>query len=208
VSILITFFVEKLDLTSKKKGLLLAAILVICGLAVLRANVVSQFYRDDLTLFRHAAEVAPQNILAIDLLANAEMRRGQDNDAVGRYRQAEQMRPDLWTTNFHLGVACLRKGLREEAEKFFLKATQAGDAAAQQKALAWFEYGLIRAQENELISAETALERAEELEPKSVRVHKALIQILVREGKLHEARTESLKLAALHAGTGADLTAP
>jgi tetratricopeptide (TPR) repeat protein len=207
LSILVGFLVEKWATTSKKRGLLLTVTLLICALSAFRASAVSQPYRDDLALFRHAVEVAPQNIIAIDLLANAEMAVGLSNDAIDQYRQAERIRPDLWTTNFHLGIACLRTGHRDEAEKAFLKASQAGDAAEQQKALAWYEYGLIRERENDLASAEAAIRRAEELEPKSVNVHGALVQILVRQGRLNEARIENLKVAALRAVAESDLAA-
>ena len=118
-------------------------------------------------------------------------------EAFDHYRQAEQIRPDLWSTNFHLGMAYLRSGQGDNAANAFLKATEASDAAVRQTALAWYQFGLIRTEENDLTAADAALRRAEVEEPESLKVHNALVHVLLREGRLDEARTESLKASVL-----------
>jgi len=168
----------------------------------LRAGAASLPYRDDLSLFRHAVEVAPHNVLAMDLLANAEMTSGLQAEAVDHYRRAEQIRPDLWSTNFHLGTAFLRSSQRDKAANAFLKATEASDAAVRQTALAWYEVGMIRTDENDLTAADAALRRAEMPEPESRKVHNGLAYVLLREGKLDEARAESLKASVLSEARG------
>jgi hypothetical protein len=210
LSLLVGFLVEKSQANPWMKGAVPGVVVVVCGLMALRAGTASQPYHDDLSLFRHAVEVAPHNIIAIDLLANAEMMSGLHTEAVDHYRHAEQLRPDLWNTNFHLGIAYLRTGQRDKAANAFLKAAGASETAARQTALAWYEFGLIRSEENDLAAADAALRRAEMQEPESIKVHYALAQVLLREGRLDEARIESLKATAAmsEASTGHDSSEP
>jgi hypothetical protein len=202
VSLLAGFLVAKSQAHSLMSRIVPGVIVSLCGLMALRAVAASLPYRDDLSLFRHAVEVAPHNVLAMDLLANAEMTSGLHAEAVDHYRRAEQIRPDLWSTNFHLGTAFLRSSQRDKAANAFLKATEASDAAVRQTALAWYEVGMIRTEENDLTAADAALRRAEIQEPESRKVHNALAYVLLREGKLDEARAESLKASVLSEARG------
>ena len=197
VSLLVGFLVAKSQTHSLMNRVVPGVVIAFCGLMALRVGAAALPYHDDLSLFRHAVEVAPHNVIAMDLLANAEMMSGLHAEAVDHYRQAERIRPDLWSTNFHLGNAYLRSGQRDNAANAFLKATEASDAAVRQTALAWYQFGLIRTEENDLTSADAALRRAEVEEPESRKVHNALAHVLLREGRLDEARTESLKASVL-----------
>ncbi len=156
---------------------------VLAGLALLAAGEawlsrsVSKQFSSDVSLFSHAVEVAPRNVLALQLLAEAELRMGDCETAIAHYRQAEVLRPDLWKAVFFPGVADARCGRNAAAAAAFARAAEVPGATTEQAALAWYELGRARLAQGDAGGARTALEQAGERDPESRKIRSLLAQI-------------------------------
>ncbi len=94
-----------------------------CGVAASLALVIlmacawrqTSFWRDDETLWNHALACTGPNSAAHNAFGNALVDRGRIDDAIGHYRQAIEIRPDLAPAHYNLGVALGSLGLLDEA---------------------------------------------------------------------------------------------
>ena len=152
----------------------------LCVQTWLCRSVASQF-SGDLPFYTHAAEVAPHNIAAIQLLAEAELRIHDCSAALDRFQQAQQLRPDLWQTSFYLGVGNLRcGGSIARAADLFSQSAALSAATTGQAALSLYELGRIRLTLGDIDGARAALEQAALRDPGSVRIRALLADIRSR----------------------------
>lgn len=180
VAMLIAAGVAKVEPQKRILGVVLSALaVVLCGEAWLARSVSGQF-RSDISLFSHAVQVAPQNVLAWQLLGDAELRMGDCRAAAGSYRKAEALRPDLWKTAFYLGAAESRCGMNAPAAWAFARAAAISAATTEQVALAWYELGRVRIAEGDPSGAEAALHQAALRDPGSHRIRNLLAQLHTR----------------------------
>jgi cytochrome c-type biogenesis protein CcmH/NrfG len=121
--------------------------------------------------------VAPQNVLALQLMAEAELQANDCRSALGYYQRAQQLRPDLWKTSFFLGVADLRCGLTAPAAEALSRAAAMDTATRDQAALAWYELARARLIQRDESGAETALTQAALRDPASHKIQALLAQV-------------------------------
>ncbi|MGB0122653.1 MAG: hypothetical protein WA419_19420 [Silvibacterium sp.] len=150
---------------------------VVLCLEVWWSRSVSQQFRNDLSLYSHAVQVAPRNIVALQLLAETEVGMHDCPAAIAEYRRAEQLRPDLWKTRFYLGIGYLHCGEPAAAEEAFVQATNVVSATTEQAALAWYELGRVRLARHDLAGAEVSLRQAAMRDPGSWKIRSLLAQV-------------------------------
>jgi protein O-mannosyl-transferase len=184
-----------------------AACILLCAALAVRARRAAVQYHDDIELFSHAVQVAPGNVTAIGLLADAKTKAGDASGALALYSRAVRLRPDRWDTNFHLAMAYLKFGAKQSATAPLQLSLSSPSANRTQQALSWYELGKLQAAGGDLAHAVEAFHKAEDLEPASRRVHGELAAIYAKQGKWQESEQEKLKmLRALPAPAGEDST--
>ena len=95
-------------------GLLAAGALLGCWLAT---PLQISFWRDNVTLFRHALEVSPDNYVAANCLGKAYEKIGDTPHALVLYRAAVAAAPRFPQSQFNYAVLLLQFGDRPEALK-------------------------------------------------------------------------------------------
>jgi len=83
-------------------------------------------WKNGLTLFSHAVQVAPTNVRARNLLANQFFKAGDAGRALAIYDATLRLDPNAWETNFATGITLLTTGQLPHAE-FFLRRSCALD---------------------------------------------------------------------------------
>jgi protein O-mannosyl-transferase len=134
-------------------------------------------YRDDVQLFRRAVEVAPNNLLARGLLADAEWDAHRTDEALKQYRNAQQMRPDDWTANFRLGLAYSHLGNSEEAMTVLRTAAGLTSITQDESALTWYGIGALYEKQGKLPEAANAYRQALVAQPRSNQAKSALSSV-------------------------------
>jgi tetratricopeptide (TPR) repeat protein len=92
--------------------LLLAAVLVVLGF---QARFQAALWRDEVTLYAHAARVTRDNWTAHQNLGVAFYERGRYREAVPHFREALRLRPGDPSGELNLGMALKRAGAEAEA---------------------------------------------------------------------------------------------
>jgi Flp pilus assembly protein TadD len=151
--------------------------IVVCAEAW-QSRIASAQFANDASLFSHAIEVAPHNIVAMQLLAETALVSKDCHTAIEAYQRAQQLRPDLWKTSFYLGIGDLRCEMAESAEGAFAQAAAVNGATAEQRALAWYELGRLQFDKGDLTDSLTSLSKAASLDPSSHKIKSVLAQIL------------------------------
>ena len=159
-------------------------VLVLAGvaLAIVTASL-STYWTNDLALYRRATEVAPNNVMGFDLLANEMYKRGDAQSALLLYRHALQLDPKFWATNFAAGITECELGLYAECERELTVAAEVDPANPS-------EFSLLadaRMHLGNYGGAEQALRRGIEANPAAQQLHYLLGLSLVRQGKLTDA---------------------
>ncbi len=152
----------------------LVTLAVVLGLEAQQSRSVVPQFSTDLALFSHAVEVAPRNILAYQLLAETRLRMHDCAGALAGYQRAQQLRPDLWKTNFFLGNGYLRCGMAMAAEGALRQAATVPEATREQAALAWYELGRAQLTDGNLQGARTSLIQAGQYDPGSNKIRNLL----------------------------------
>jgi Flp pilus assembly protein TadD len=146
----------------------------------------SLYWADDLSLNFHAHEVAPQNVDAMASLGAAVAARGMDAAAVTLYKQALQVRPDLWRANVNLAYIYYQHGDFAEAVHYFERSCASDPTDGDQ----FFYLGLAALQINRTAEAEAAMRTALLVRPQGKGYHLGLGMVLKQKGKLLEAKKE------------------
>jgi len=77
------------------------------------------YWRNDITLYKHATEAVPNNILARESLGRAYLEEGKFKEASKQYKEILRIRPDSATAQLYLGKALLGSGEFDEAIKVY-----------------------------------------------------------------------------------------
>jgi hypothetical protein len=165
---------------------IVAASLLIVVVELTQVRPVIQQYRDDISFFSHAVAVAPKNLMAIQLLGEAELHQGNCAAAQQTYVYAEQVRPDLWRSPFYLGIAYMHCGMAAPASDAFSRATTSNGATTEEHALAWYELARARLIQRDVKGAQDALTQAALRDPGSKRIQSLINQAQTME-KVHAA---------------------
>ncbi len=148
-------------LPSRARFLPVAAVLsLLAAFAVASRNQVA-YWQDAVSVFRHAAQVEPNNALVQNNLGAALTRAGKSADAVGPLREALRIRPDYAEAAFNLGSAQAEKGNREEALFWYDRALELHPGFAE----AYNNKGILAAQSGHFSEAAELFRQALEIRP-------------------------------------------
>jgi tetratricopeptide (TPR) repeat protein len=194
--------------------LALAIVLVAACAAQSRRQVM--YWRDSLTLFRHAIEIAADNYVAHNNLGGALEKRGRYAEAAEHYRESLRLRGDAMA-HYNLGGALAKMGRLDDAIGHWQEAIRLTPGFAKayyNLGLAWelkgnpdlaaacyrtaLKYdplfvdasgnlGRILGRAGRLTEAEDCLRQAIRLAPGSAPAHVNLGNVLVMRGKTGEA---------------------
>ncbi len=140
-------------------------------------------WKNTRTLFEHAAQVTPNNHMAVTMLGSLLAKDGQLDEAIERYRTALRLKPGYPEAYFFLGNALDQQGKLDEA------------IAAYRQAL-WFRpiqepthilLGVALAKQKKFDETITHYLAALKLNPDSAVAHNNLARILQTQGRLDEA---------------------
>jgi Tfp pilus assembly protein PilF len=177
MAVLIAALVAKTHERSRRQSLAMGAVFLLLCASAWQARAVSQQFRDDTSLFSYAVQMAPHNIIALQLLAETAIARHDCQAAISAYQRAQQWRPDLWKTSFYLGIGYIRCGKTELATGAFGQAIVNG-VTSEQAALAWYELGRAQLLQGDSAGALTSLRKAASLDPASRKIQGLLTLIL------------------------------
>jgi tetratricopeptide (TPR) repeat protein len=155
----------------------------------------SSVWADDLSLFSHAVEVAPDSLIANEYLANALLRQGRFADALPLYQEAllsgkANDEPTNQLLYVPIGICYIGLGQLDEAEGYFYRALSLDPAAhTAHSYLSRIEERRGRLPEAEAHARE-ALRLRPHATPELSTYHGELAQILELEGNLKGARAE------------------
>ncbi|MBF0554624.1 MAG: tetratricopeptide repeat protein [Nitrospirae bacterium] len=117
-------FIEGRPGVQKITGVIFAAVLI--GLAVLTWRQAGVWSNSG-TLFKHAADVTKGNYVAYNEYGMYLEGEGRLDDAIREFSKGIEAAPDNTLLNFNMWEALNTKGLKEEADKYYLKALPNGN---------------------------------------------------------------------------------
>ncbi|PYV11085.1 MAG: hypothetical protein DMG23_05380 [Acidobacteria bacterium] len=168
------------------------AVQVISTGAVALALVISTVFQsliwaDELSLYSHAVQVAPNNRIVKINLANVACERGLNQAGIKLYEEVIERYPDYWLTYYDLGFTYYKLGNLEEADRCFRRVAEVNILSAN----AFLYLGLIRFRTGRINEAVPYLRHAAEVaEEGSPGYHFALGTVLKVQGDLTGALNE------------------
>jgi tetratricopeptide (TPR) repeat protein len=150
VAMLIATLVARIEARPRMRLMITAVVTLALCVEVWQSRLNSQQFRDDMSLFTHAVEVAPNNVVAIQLLAETAIGRSDCQTAIDAYQRA-----------YAFGHAAIIPG-----------------ATTEEAALAWYELGRVNLIQQDVPSALISLRKAASLDPASHKIRSLLAQIL------------------------------
>ncbi|MBF0459640.1 MAG: tetratricopeptide repeat protein [Nitrospirae bacterium] len=108
--------------TPSKKNAAAAAAIFIVAACMAVSSVQLRYWRDTITLFRHAVSVTESNYIAYNNLGTALALKGMDNDAYAAFEQAAAINPEYKTAYVNLGNLLLQRNKPQEAINNYEKA--------------------------------------------------------------------------------------
>ena len=139
-------------------------------------------WANDLLLYHHGIEIAPNNDLPWNKLANALVTRGMYEDGIKVYQTVLASDPDFWFANFRMGFAQFKLGRYGEAEKYLGHALDINRNAEE-----FYYFGLTELELGKTDQAVQALSAAVRRSPQTPGYHYALGLALRKLGKTAEA---------------------
>ena len=176
-AMLIAVLIDRTGARPQLRLITAAIVAFVLCFEVWQSRIAAQQFRDDASLFSHAVEIAPNNIVALQLLAETAIGQRDCPSAIKAYQRAQLLRPDLWETSFFLGIGYLRCGKSVQAGYAFGHAAIVPSATTEEAALAWYELGRINLAQQDVVGALTALHKAASLDPDSRKIQILLTQI-------------------------------
>jgi tetratricopeptide (TPR) repeat protein len=180
VAMLIAAVLARVEAQPRLRFAITAIVALVLGAEVWQSHLASQQFRDDAALFSHGVEVAPHNVVALQLVAETAIGRSDCPTAIEAYQRAQQLRPDMWKTTFFLGIGYSHCGKLIQASYAFNSAANAPDATIEEAALAWYEIGRMNLFQDDASGALIALRKAASLDPASHKIQILLTQLLSR----------------------------
>jgi len=160
----------------------LAVLAGILAVAAFRRNAV---WRDEITLWRDAADKSPDRARPLHNLGLAYQRAGDYFSAESAYGAALKRNPQAYETHLNLGMILARTGRTDEAVRHYQHAIDIDPKAGA----AFINLGSLLLSSGDPDSAETLLRKAIELEPESAAARYNLGNVLVRTGRYGEAES-------------------
>ncbi|MCD6308085.1 MAG: tetratricopeptide repeat protein, partial [Candidatus Latescibacteria bacterium] len=158
----------------------LAALMCILAVAAFRRNAV---WRNEITLWRDAADKSPDKARPLHNLGLAYQRAGDYSSAAEAYRAALKRNPNAYETHLNLGMILARTGRTDEATRHYRRAIDINPNAGA----AFINLGSLLLSSGDPDRAEGLLRKAVELDPESATARYNLGNALVRTGRYVEA---------------------
>jgi protein O-mannosyl-transferase len=150
-------------------------------------------WKNDFTLFSHAAAATKNNYIAYNNLGFFFERTGRTSDALAYYRKALDCYPDYTYAHYNLGLLLTDMGRTDEAMDHFGKALELNPGYAK----AHNNLGLLLAGAGRIDEALAHYRKAFELNPNHAKAHSDLGALLEMMGRNDEALALYRKAVAL-----------
>jgi tetratricopeptide (TPR) repeat protein len=157
------------------------------GLALLCSSAGSWiqlgYWKDSITLFRHATDIFPGNYIARNILGNALSDAGRVEEAVSQFSRVLQVWPDDVEALTGIGIVLAKQGKNEEAARYFHEVLRIHPESPD----GHFHIGLLLAERGEIEEGIRHFTRTLKVRPDDVEAHHNLGVALVKQGRLEEA---------------------
>ncbi|MGB8131707.1 MAG: tetratricopeptide repeat protein [Candidatus Angelobacter sp.] len=173
---------ERLHLSVYFRNLAVAAVAIILCTATIAQSV---FWKDDMTLYKRGASMAPANMGAQSNLANTYFEAGDFEHGIAVYKRILMLDPSFVNSYYNLGVAYYKLGDHAQAQSYLQKAISLRPTPGS-----YFYLGLAQLKKGDLASAQESLRVATQWSPERFDFHAALAVVYEAEGKLPLALQE------------------
>lgn len=192
IAVLIKEAGEKLKLSEALRNLAVAAIAIILCTATIAQSV---FWKDDMSLYKRGASMAPNNMGAQNNLANVYLDKGDFERGIATQERILQLDPSFVNSYFNLGVAYYKLGDQAQAKSYLQKAISMRPTPDS-----YFYLGLVEFKKGELAAAEESLRIATQWNGQRADFHAVLGVLYETEGKLPLALQELEMALSLNQG--------
>jgi len=165
-------------------------VLILAGAEAVATRRYLVHWRDTVSLYKHmltvtpnAAPVTPNAALAHNNYANALLREGQLDLAIGHYRKALQVKPNDAVAHYNLGNALRAQGKLDESISHFRQALQLEPNFTD----AHNNLGSILASQGKFDEAVSHFRHVLRIKPNLIPAHYNLAKVLGSQGNLDEA---------------------
>ncbi|WP_041855497.1 tetratricopeptide repeat protein [Candidatus Korobacter versatilis] len=152
-------------------------------------------WSNNLALFLRGVDVAPNSTPAYSHLAFEVYKRGDAADAERLYKHAVALGPNDWPANFGLAMIEMRMSNWNEADRFFQRAIEISPSVSNGSYLL---QARVRVEMQHYDAAEKSVREAIDNWPNIASQHLLLAQILTKQGRIEEARSEYQKELTLN----------
>ena len=173
------------------KAALIAAIVLLPLIFVTNKQV--SYWRNSITLFKHAISVSPQDYLMVYNLGLALMEKGEIDEAISHYRASLALNPENDKAYNNLANALAKTNRPAEALKNYLKALEYNPHNIQ----AHLNLADMMSEKGLLEDATRHYLQVIAIQPDHALAHKNYGQVLFKQQKLVEAEKELKKAIAL-----------
>lgn len=146
------------------------------------------YWKNSITVFRHALEVTKDNYLAHNNLGTALAAAGKSKEALFHYRAAVEINPAHDTSLVNLGAALAAEEKNKEAKTLYLRAIEINPANAH----AHVNLGTLLAKAEKNREAMAYYLKTIEIDPNNAEAYYNLANLLVKQGKITEAEKHYL----------------
>jgi len=180
-----------------RRSLLLrtGAMLALAGCAVTARAQVGH-WRDTVTVWTHALEIAPDSARAHNNLGVALGLAGRGDEAFAHFDEAARIEPDYADAHYNLGNELLKQNRSAQARGHYAEAIRIEPEAAR----AHFGLAICLAKEGELAQAVHAMTNAVRLEPENANFRYNLAVMLLGQGKRTAATAQLERALTLDPG--------
>lgn len=156
---------------------------IVLAAALLTTFFQQRYWRNTQTVFDHAARVAPNNFLALSILASLQVQANKPDEAMALCREALRYKPTYAPAHFFLGRGLEQKGEMRLAFGEYEEALRFEPRFSQ----AHIFLGLALARQNEFEAAAGHYLAALKIDPDSATAENNLARVLHSQGKHDEA---------------------
>ncbi|MGI9104081.1 MAG: tetratricopeptide repeat protein [Terriglobales bacterium] len=162
------------------------ALTLALGVAMAISTVMQNAYwTNDLILYAHSVQVAPNNVVAINHMANEFYKRGDPGKAMALYQRSLRVKPH-WATYFAIGLTYYELGHYGESEKYLETAIPLLRGNPDE----YYFLGMAQLQQRKYAKSEVNFRNAISVYDAKPGYHYALGIALEEQGKLPAARDE------------------